>query len=279
MTSELILEWDGRPDAEARLTPEIYAGFGTSAPAETDYDDTAFETDRPDTLGVVTARRDGRLLGWSWVYRDPDDAATARAQAAYLPREAARFHGEADPQPTPDEFDVITRLYLRSADAARAIGLRALRFSGGDTQPEGQAAARLHARAEPGDSRIWFARPASWQPPADLPAPAELITSATETPPHTTFSVSTPRASITALAVDDQAYINVGEDIDHDDAEPEELAALFAALLTQLREARPEVTELGVFEFSDEAVRRALPMAGLHLRAQHTHYEVPLIPG
>ncbi|MEC3919381.1 hypothetical protein [Nocardia sp. CDC160] len=282
MTADLILDWDDRPDADTRLTPEVYASFDAPAvdedPDTYEEDADASDEDRPDTLGVSTARRDGRLLGWVWVYRDPENSDIARAQAAYVPREAARYHGEADPAYAPEEFDVIARLYERAADEVRAIGLRALRFSGGDTRPEGHAATLLHATAEPGDSRIWSVRPATWEHPDDLPVLAELVSSTSEAPPYTTISTSTPTASIAAILVDDHAYINVGEGIQHDKAEPAELAALFAALITRLRDALPDITELEVFEFEDDAVRAALPLAGLHLDAQHTNYEVDLTP-
>ncbi|MGY4985672.1 hypothetical protein [Streptomyces nigrescens] len=275
MNSELFFEWDGRPDAGKHVSGEMYAVAGGppyTADDEPEPEPTGGQG-RPRTIGAVAARRDGALLGWAWVYEDPDHERVARVQATYVPRQVRRLKtGYYDLlPPTAEEFEMVTGLYRRAADEARAAGYRTLRWGGRDTGPDGQAATALNAHGHGECARYWSTEPATWQPPAGLPD-----VQVHQLPAHLTLA--TADAEVSAFIDGHAAHINAGESIRHENAEPRALAALIAELVTRLRRDHPEVTELTIWEFDDASVRQALPLAGLRITARTMDYDLPLTP-
>lgn len=267
MTLEMSLEWISQPDAEERLYEELYARAGRPLPSLGD------DENRPRTIGSVAARREGTLLGWAWLYEDPDGEHAARVQALYVPREAHRLEtGRYSPLPPPaEEFEMVTGLYRRAAQEARAASYRTLRWSGPDTGPDGQAATALNAYGHGEYARTWSTNPATWQPPAGLPdAPARRL-------PEPDLTLATADAEISAAIEGHMAHLNAGEAIRYQRTEPRTLAPLIAQLVTHLRHDHPTVTELSIWEF-DDTVRQALLLAGLSITGRHMAYELPLTP-
>jgi hypothetical protein len=268
VSSEVSFEWDDRTDAVERLAKELCAGIGAPVPDPTDGED------RPRTVGAVAARRDGALLGWAWVYEDPDDERGARVQALYAPRDARRIKTGyyAHLPPVAEEFEVVTGLYRRAAEQARFAHYRTLRWSGPDSGPDGRAAAALHAHGHSEYARAWNIEPLRWH------APAGLSDVRVRRLPEPDLTLATAYAQVSTAIEGHRAYVNGREAIRHQNAEPRALAALIAKLITCLRHDYPEVTELTVWEFDDAAVRQALPLAGMRIAEHFMQYELALTP-
>ncbi|SHN34970.1 hypothetical protein [Streptomyces yunnanensis] len=271
MSSEISFVWDGRPNAAERLADEMLRGIGDPV-VETaeDQDDQG----RSRTIGAVAARRDGSLLGWAEVCEDPEGDRAAHVQGLYGPRMARRIRtGHYDRLPPNDEeFEVFLGLYRHAAQGAGDCGYRTLRFSGMDTGVDGRAATELNADVRREYAREWSAERATWQSPAGLPdVPVRQR-------PGPGLTLAMPDAEVSLRFDECGTYVNAGEAIHHHTTDPRVLAALLAHLLTRLRSDHPDVTELTIGEFDDEVVRRALPLAGLRIRARFMEYELPLTP-
>ncbi|MDG4863424.1 hypothetical protein P8605_35315 [Streptomyces sp. T-3] len=267
MSAEMSVEWDGRQDATERLIKEMYAAVGMPGPVPADGED------EPRTVGAAVARLDGALLGWAWTFEDRDHGrVAARVQGLYMPREMHRLETgfyELIP-PAAEEFQMISRLYRRAAEAARAAGFHTLRWNDRDTGPGGRAAIALNAHGHSTDARFWSVEPAMWQAPVGLPDVQ------VHPQPGPALTLTTADAEVFAVIDRHAAYVNAGEAIVYRSAEPHELAALIAELVRRLRRDHPEVTELTVYEFDGAVVSEALALAGLRITARSMDYELSL---
>ncbi|WP_067533550.1 hypothetical protein [Nocardia crassostreae] len=234
-----------------------------------------------DMLGAVCARRAGELLGFAELHASSPTAAWV--QAAYAPRIIrAMVAGYYDMAPaTAEETDIIGGLIRQCADHARSEGYTVLRWEGQNTGPEGRAAIALDARTTAEYARTWTAAPTDWQAPQSLP-PLEPVSTLADTgdgPEDTPLelTVDTAAASVRAAIMDTDAYVNIGESLSHPaDMDPATLAALFGALVVELRRQAPHVELLTVIEFEDETARTALELSGLTLAGRFENYELPL---
>ncbi|MFC9996068.1 hypothetical protein [Nocardia sp. NPDC127526] len=265
-------QWTYGSEAGNCYAEELMPGYATAD---------GIDDPDPDLLGAVCARRDGELLGFAEVHATSPTAAWV--QAAYAPRIIrAMVAGYYDMDPaTAEETAIIGKLIEQCADYARSEGYTVLRWEGQNTGPEGQAAVALDAQTAAEYARTWTVVPADWQAPHTLP-PLEPVSTLADTGdgPETTpleLTVDTPTASISAAIMDSDAYVNIGEALSHPaDIDPVVLAALFGALVTELRRQAPGVRLLTVIEFDDETARTALELSGLTLAARFENYELPL---
>ncbi|MCZ0973989.1 hypothetical protein O1L55_27395 [Streptomyces albulus] len=171
--------------------------------------------------------------------------------------------------PTAEEFEMVTGLYRRAADEARAAGYRTLRWGGRDTGPDGQAATALNAHGHGDYAPLLEHRACHMAAPAGLPD-----VQVHQLPAHLTLA--TADAEVSAFIDGHAASSMPGVDPPR-----ERRAARLAAdrgTVTRLWRDHPEVTELTIWEFDDAAVRQALPLAGLRLTARTADYELPLTP-
>ncbi|MEV6774085.1 hypothetical protein AB0N05_36170 [Nocardia sp. NPDC051030] len=272
MSSDLAFEWDNGPDSAERLWGEAFASIDAMIP------DSCFEDDdQAHVIGTVAARRGDALVGVTEIYDEEGKGGVASMQAAYVPREVRRIlSGYYDDSPTSsEEFAAVAGMYRLAAEQLGAAGYRALLFDGMDTAPDGKAAVELRAHPIREYARNWHVEPARWERPEGLPA----VTLTKVREPDTDspeVELQTEHAAVRAYLMDRSAYINVGEAISYSGTDSVHLAALLAELVTRLRENYPGAIELTVFEFEDETIHAALPLAGFEISGRHVMYELPL---
>ncbi|WP_406278756.1 hypothetical protein [Embleya sp. NBC_00896] len=270
MKPDISLEWDSGPAAEHRSAAEIYASVGLAVPSATH----AGVDDADDRIGTVSARHEGRLLGWVSLYRQSDAGLRAQGErAGRLARRLVRGAYDGDAPTTAEEREAVRMMYRRAAEQARAAGAHVLRWTGTDTGPEGEAAHELAAKATGEIARIWTIDPADWLLPGGLPA----VRVRSLPTPH--VGVIGEGAEIIATLASGEAYINAAEAIVAPGVEADMLAAVLAELVRLLRREYPDVYELAVFEFDGDiggTVRQALPLAGLRIEHRLLDYELRL---
>jgi hypothetical protein len=272
MSSDLDFEWDNGPDSAEGLWAEAFAAIDAMIP------DSCFEDDdQAHVIGTVAARRGGVLVGITEVYAEEGGGGVASMQGAYVPREVRRIlSGYYDDSPiTTEEFAAIAGMYRLAVEHITAAGFRAVLFDGTDTAPDGRAAVELSAQPIREYARDWRVEPATWIRPEDLPD-VELLRVRDPDADSAEVELETANGSVRAYLLDRSAYINVGEAIRHDGGDPRVVAALLAELVTRLRENYPNAIELTVFEFEDDTIRAALPLAGFEIAGRHVMYELPL---
>jgi hypothetical protein len=270
MSNDISLEWGSGPAADPRPAGEVYAAVGLPSP---DLSPGADVGDGTETVGTVSARRDGHLIGWVTVYRNVDADPWAQGeQAGRLARRlVSGFYN--DMPATVEEHAAFVLMYREAAERARAAGGRVLRWSGADTGPEGEAARALGARAAGEIARIWTADPAASLLPAGLPAVSARPL------PSPAVGLVGAGAEVGVVVDGDRAYVDAAEAIRADGVEADVLAALLAELVTRVHHDHPAVRELAVFEFDADTtgtIRHALPLAGMRIADRVLDYELPL---
>lgn len=232
------------------------------------------EPERPASLGVIVARRDGDLIGWAEVVDPEDGDRTAELQLTFAPRLAWRLaYGFFNNDPhTAEEEEVFLQVCRQAAERAKAAGLRTLSWHGADTGPEGKAAMVLGAVADPHDARLWKADLGGSGPRE--PEGDEVHEVAVELPGDG------PAARLEAWVSerDATAYVNIGESFHHHHADAATLTGLVEDLIRTLRRQEPTLTQLIVFEFDDDAIRRALGPTDLTIAARLATYRLALRP-
>ncbi|MCP2258541.1 hypothetical protein LX15_002239 [Streptoalloteichus tenebrarius] len=169
--TDVSLEFARDPGVEAGLVRELLTALGQPAPDEVS---SIPDDGWPSLVGVVVARHDSALLGWTRVSAHEEDESVATADLLLVSREAVRLSPEV--QSGPDsrphgtaEDVVVARLLAGAADQARDAGFTALEWSGLDDSAEGVAAGRLGAAPHQEVGRHWGVGLDAWSVSATLP--------------------------------------------------------------------------------------------------------------
>ncbi|WP_216898128.1 hypothetical protein [Nocardia alni] len=284
---DLALEWDRHPGTGLRLANEL-AGAAGLATHETDVLDLRVCRASGLRLGILAARKDGELVGWTTLSGGTGTRVVADPVFAsrYL-RQIQWGHYDFEPA-TDTEERIVLALLAGAAEQARALGYRVLQWPGTDIGPEGRAAAALGAVTIGEYARVWTAEPRTWQAPValDFADPVDCVLHAlaeSAEPPGQVLVEALfapgemdPIASVATSVTGSEAYINAGEGFSYQDVGSEGLAALIGAVIAELRDQVPQALVLRVFECDEPRVRAALATAGLDVTARCRDYELVL---
>ncbi|MEU3354430.1 hypothetical protein [Streptomyces sp. NPDC037389] len=304
------VEDDRAPDADVRLTRELFAGLPVTVP------DPEREAGEAPARTVVARRPDGGLLGWAEVYDLREDGQpVAAVQWVVVSRERERIvqgHGVTR-EATPEEKAVAARLVHGVATGAGAAGYAALEWDDPERLLGARDAAELGASPTEELNRRWALStpPAGWTAPAGLPAvstrpvppapgPGQLSSYAdffaefTGQPytaedaselladvrpfPHTALDLLAPdgRVSAQVVAVVEGGVAQVDAVFHRKGTSAGELTALLAALIGPLCREHPGVTALEVQDLGDPVVAEALAATDFHVVDRWYRYRLPL---
>lgn len=277
---DIALEWDQHPGTGLRLAAELAGRTGLPL-----LEDISVADGTADLLGVIAARGGGELLGWAELRDAGLGEAWVQAVSAQRLVHSLQLGRADESAPHAAETDLVCRLTAEAARRAGAAGYRVLRWQGTDIGPSGRAAAALGARRVDEYARLWELdlRTADPARTASLGRLVHTVAESADPPGRVLIttvlsarSKTEPVATVTAFLGATEAYISAEEGFPHREADGELLAAVFGAVVDELREVMPEIATLRVFEFDDEELRTALARIGMRICGRYNDYELAL---